>query len=154
MLSFHFASVARAFVVMFAILSVYNLPLRAEIAPLIVRNDLGGPLETRVREIEKLRLTGRSVKIKGDCESSCSLYLGLPQTCVYPKAVLGFHGPSSSIYGLALPPAEFEYWSQIMAAHYPPALRQWFLTRARNVTVGVYRISGAEAIRLGARACG
>ena len=121
--------------------------------PLIISDDMGGPLEDRMEILANLRGSDRPVIIRGKCYSSCTLYLGLPQTCVEPQAVFGFHGPSSSIYGLALPPDEFEYWSRIMADHYPPALAEWFMAKGRNVIVGGYFMSGSEVIRLGAREC-
>lgn len=129
-------------------------PVQAAQKPrLVITHDLGGALEARMAELAALQRSGQPVEIRGQCSSSCTLYLGLPQTCVQRSATLGFHGPQSDIYGLALPPAEFEHWSNVMASHYPPMLRRWFMAEARNVTVGIYQISGSEAIRLGAREC-
>jgi hypothetical protein len=121
--------------------------------PKIIRKDLGGSVADRVSILQRLKATGQPVEIRGQCASSCTMYLGLPNTCVAPNARLGFHGPQSALYGISLPADEFEYWSHLMADEYPPRIRSWFLTTARNVTVGAYFISGREAIRLGARAC-
>lgn len=120
---------------------------------IIVERDNGGLLIERIRFLSALRQSGQRVEIRGQCISACTLYLGLPQTCVSRDTVMGFHGPQSQLYGIALPAADFEYWSRVMADHYPPALRRWFLTEGRNEIMGVHRIRGRELIRLGAREC-
>lgn len=124
------------------------------IAPLRVFNDPGGSLPHRVQEVARLRSSGRPVEIRsGYCNSACTLYLGLPSTCIGRQASFGFHGPSSSRYGIALPPRQFNYWSTVMADHYPEPLRGWFMREGRQRVVGLYRITGAELIRLGVREC-
>lgn len=120
----------------------------------VIARDLGGDLAARLRQVQWLRDSNARVEIRGTCASSCTLLLGLPNACVAASSRLGFHGPRSGIPGLGLPPAAFEHWSQIMARHYPAGIRRWFLTQARQTTVGLRVISGAEAIRLGARGCG
>ncbi|WP_176846786.1 hypothetical protein [Roseicitreum antarcticum] len=120
---------------------------------IIVERDNGGLLIDRIRYLGALRQSGQRVEIRGQCISACTLYLGLPQTCVSPDTIMGFHGPQSRLYGIALPPADFEYWSRVMADHYPPALKRWFLAEGRNEIMGVRQIRGSELIRLGAREC-
>lgn len=128
-------------------------PLGAAEGPQVIRNDLGGSLERRVAQISSLAGSARPIEIRGDCASSCTLYLGLPQTCVSETARLGFHGPQSQIQGIGLTPSEFEYWAQLMASYYPPEIQSWFLTKASKVTSKVFVLSGRDAIRMGARAC-
>jgi len=120
---------------------------------MVVRNDKGGNVEQRVHQIEQLRQAGTRVRIVGRCDSACTMFLGLPRACVARTARLGFHGPQSQYYGISLPPHQFEYWSGVMADHYPPRLRARFMAEWRNTTMGLHVISGAEAIRMGARAC-
>lgn len=81
------------------------------------------------------------------------MYLALPKACVTPDAVLGFHGPSSRIYGISLPPESFEHWSRVMAAHYPEPIKTWFLKKGRFRTVGFYMYSGQQLIDMGIRQC-
>ncbi len=120
----------------------------------VVRDDPGGNVALRVREVEALRAKGTRVEIRGNyCMSSCTLYLGLANLCISPHTKFGFHGPSSQVYGLALPPEEFEHWSRVMAAHYPRKLRGWYLREGRNRIMGFYEISGRELIRMGVRRC-
>jgi hypothetical protein len=122
-------------------------------AQMVIRNDRGGSIEARLEMIANLRNIGERVEIRGVCASSCTMLLGLPTTCVASNARLHFHGPATQFYGIALAPKEFEYWSRIMADHYPPAIRQWFMSTARHTVMGTIAISGNEAARLGARAC-
>ena len=121
-------------------------------ARVIVHNDRGGIVSRRVAEIEAIRARGQSVEIRGQiCYSSCTMYLGLPQACVLPDTRFGFHGPSH--FGQQLSQRDFDYWSRIIAAHYPAPLRQWYMEQGRNTRSGYYTISGAELIRLGVRRC-
>ena len=125
----------------------------SEALALDVTRDMGGPVDARFQKIRDLGQNQTPVRITGTCVSACTLYLGLPQTCVMPEARLGFHGPSSALPGIPLPPDEFERVTQQMAAHYPPALRAWYLAEARMITGSYITISGREAIRMGARPC-
>ena len=126
---------------------------RVPLPPIRIEDDRGGLLSDRVAQITRLRRSGQAIEIAGECLSACTLYLGLANVCVWPAAVLGFHGPASVLPGMALPPAEFERWSQIMAAHYPPDLRRWFLQTGRRMLFGFHRISGATLIAMGVTDC-
>lgn len=118
---------------------------------LTVGTDHGGALAPRVAFVEALRQSGTTVRVTGRvCESACTLYLGVPGTCVSPRTLFGFHGPSSQIYGVGLSPAEFDRWSRIMADHYHQPIRAWFMAQARHVIVGMTHVRGSELIRLGA----
>lgn len=118
---------------------------------LVIRFDPGGPLGARNAEIRALQASGRRVELRGRCYSACTMYLGLPNTCVAPAAWLGFHGPSQ--HGTTLPPAGFEYWSQIMARNYREPLRSWFLREGRYRTTDYYLISGTALIHMGYPQC-
>lgn len=120
---------------------------------IVITQDLGGSVENRLRSIEQLRLAGTRVEIRGQCASACTMLLGLPNTCVARAARLGFHGPQSQYYGIALPPEEFEYWSRIMASHYPGAIKRWFMSEARQTTMSLITLTGTQAIKMGARSC-
>lgn len=119
----------------------------------VVDYDMGGEVQPRMAEIEQLRKDGTKVVIRGECVSSCTLYLALPKTCVMPTAKLGFHGPSSRWKGIPLPRAEFERVSRLMATYYPPMIEEWFLKTGRMITEEYYVISGADAVKMGARPC-
>ncbi len=119
----------------------------------IIRSDGGGSLQAHIAQIAQLDANGTRIEIRGQCASACTMYLGMQNTCVTPSAKLGFHGPQSQLYGIGLPAEEYQYWTHVMADHYPKQIRAWYLHTASQVTVGVYFISGADAIRMGAHAC-
>lgn len=124
----------------------------SEFTPRIVRNDRGGVLRTRLAEIRLLRETGRPVRIEGNiCYSTCTLYLGLPQTCVSPNTTFGFHGPSS--WGRALDTETFNRASRIIADHYPAPLRKWYMDEARYKLRTIVRVDAKQIIQMGVRRC-
>ncbi|MEL6572523.1 MAG: hypothetical protein AAFQ64_12730 [Pseudomonadota bacterium] len=124
----------------------------APIEPLVVTNDRGGLLRKRIAEIQDIVAASQPVQITGRiCYSTCTMYLGLPDTCVAPDTVFGFHGPSS--YGRPLAPDVFEQASQTIAAYYPEVLRDWYMTTARHELRQLHKVRGSELIRLGVRQC-
>lgn len=139
------------FMRLFTVLSL--AAVQAAAAPYIVSTDRGGDLADRLREIEHILEAGLSVQIRGRvCYSTCTMFLGLPGTCVTPGTVFGFHGPSRGGHRLA--PAEFEYFSRVIASYYPRRLADWFMARGRHKIRGVYKLRGADLIRQGlATAC-
>ncbi len=129
-------------------------PLSARQAAIVIGNDRGGSVEARLTTLRHLRNSGTRVEIRGDyCLSACTMYLGLANVCTTPRTVFGFHGPSSEIYGIGLTPAAFEHWSQVMARHYPEPIRSWYLSVARNRTMGFYSVRGSDLIEMGVVAC-
>ncbi len=147
---------ARVFTALMAI----AVSISAAIAPtrvnaqqlLVVGSDRGGYLHDRLIELENLQRSGVQVEIRGRiCYSTCTMFLGLPGTCVDPDTIFGFHGPSRS--GLRLAPEDFDYFSQVMADYYPEPLKSWFMTKARNRINGFHKIKGSELIRMGVPAC-
>ena len=120
----------------------------------VIRYDMGGDVEQRIREVERLRAEGTVVRIEGTCVSACTLYLGLPNSCVAANAQLGFHGPRTRIPGLPLPREVFERESGIMATYYPGQIRSWYMSEARMITESYYTISGTQAAAMGAHLCG
>ena len=121
-------------------------------APLVIKNDRGGLVTRYIDRIKDLRRTGQPVEIRGEvCLSSCTMYLGLPQTCISRKTSFGFHGPSS--YGAPLDQKTFDRWSRIIASHYPAPLAEWFMNDARHSIWNVRHVRGSELIRMGIREC-
>lgn len=109
--------------------------------------DLGGSIADRLNEMQHLD----KVEILGICASACTLYLGLPKTCVSEDAQLGFHSPSTKLKTPLLRP-DWENATQLMAKHYPKALAKWFLETARFSTDVIY-LSGKDVIELGVKPC-
>lgn len=125
----------------------------ASLPALVIRYDRGGYVLDRLRQISRLRRSGRKVEITGSvCYSSCTMLLGLPQTCISQRTVFGFHGPSAG--GKPLPREEFEYYSRVMARYYPEPLRDWFMREGRFRIHRLFRIRGSRIIAMGIRECG
>ena len=119
---------------------------------IVVGNDRGGYVGQRAQQIRRIRAAGQRVEIRGRvCLSSCTMYLGLQNTCVSPRTTFGFHGPTRN--GRRLTGGEFEYWSKIIADHYPVGLRTWYMETARNRVTNYYRLSGRELIQMGVKPC-
>ncbi len=136
-----------------ALISAAAAPSRVEAQqPFVVGSDRGGYLHDRLAELENLERNGIQVEIRGRvCYSTCTMFLGLPGTCVDPDTTFGFHGPSRG--GRRLAPEDFDYFSKVMADYYPEPLKSWFMTTARNRINGVHKVKGRELIRLGVPAC-
>lgn len=115
-----------------------------------VYDDTGGPVQARLDEMQRMD----GVRIVGRCYSACTMFLGLPDTCVSPHARLGFHSPGERLYGytLPLPRAEWEQVTRMMAEHYPAPLAAWFMAKARYETDPMI-ITGAELISIGVKEC-
>lgn len=123
-----------------------------QLTPMVVLNDRGGLLHEKLRQLRQLRRSNQPVRITGAiCYSTCTLYLGLPQTCVSPNTIFGFHGPSS--YGRALSPKLFERTSRLVASQYPRGLKQWYLNTGRFKIGSLYKMKGSQIINMGVRAC-
>ncbi len=118
-------------------------------APLIVRNDNGGSVSMRYQALNELRMSGTVVQILGTCLSACTMYLGLPQTCVAPHSRLGFHGPH-----IGGKPQVDSVYAHLLALHYPKPLRDWYLTTGQYLEADeVQYVSGTELIEIGVPAC-
>ncbi|WP_303704542.1 hypothetical protein [Celeribacter baekdonensis] len=121
-------------------------------ATIVITGDPGGSVRERYNEIRQINQLGQKVEIRrGNCMSSCTMFLGANDVCVSPQAVLGFHGPSN--HGAKLAPDKFDKWSRVIASHYPEAIRNWYMTNARFKIYSATRLSGTELIRLGVRPC-
>ena len=125
---------------------------QARSAALVIGDDRGGFVRARLSKIDRLRSRGQRVEIRGRlCLSSCTMYLGLENVCVDPNTTFGFHGPGMAIGQLTQ--EQFEYVSSVIAAHYPPQIKEWYMREGRMRTRGFYRMKGAELIRLGVAEC-
>nr|WP_254438057.1 hypothetical protein [Ruegeria arenilitoris] len=142
-----------AFLAAAVMISTLSAPSGVEAQQLlVVGSDRGGYLHDRLAELENLKVHGIKVEIRGRvCYSTCTMFLGLPETCVDPNTTFGFHGPSRG--GRKLAPEDFEYFSKVMADYYPEPLKSWFMNTARKRINGVHKVKGSELIRMGVPAC-
>ena len=99
-------------------------------------------------EIDRANATGELFRIKGHCQSNCTLFLGLRNVCVERSATLLFH-------------AGHDRQRNINAAHtqrmlnaYNPRLRQYLISNHYMDTLEFHSIPGSEIIdRFGYREC-
>lgn len=90
-----------------------------------------------------------SVRLRGQINSADTLWLGARDVCVEPSVRMEFHGPRN--YGLfRLSPVDFQYYSQVVADHYPKPLADWYMAAGRY---GFWTIRASELVRLGVKAC-
>lgn len=78
--------IARAAILAFLVLAG---PGAAE--SVTIRNDGGGNVTAYIERRAQLARVD-SVRIAGKCLSSCTIFTTLPNACVMPRAVIGFHG--------------------------------------------------------------
>lgn len=111
----------------------------------VINGDRGGEIGHYSHQFSYYHHDGAKVRIMGQCLSACTMYLGLPNTCVYPDAILGFH-QARDVWGNVSPMGTYE-----MARHYP-----WFLggiAQTMPRAPGITFYSGMDLIRMGARPC-
>jgi hypothetical protein len=117
----------------------------------IIQWDLGGRVDYYKAASEHYQRSGQWVMIAGRCTSACTLALGLPNVCVWPEAVLGFHYPyqadnSSDPYlRYSSNQAKLQEWTSWFWYQYPPQLR----TRLGGLTTYFRYARGSTLIRWG-----
>lgn len=84
--------------------------------------------------------------ISGYCASACTMRM--KNGCITESAILMFHGPS--YWGLPLSERDFNYWSEIISSHYPPELRDWYMSTGRYTTT---EMNYEELLSYGVRSC-
>lgn len=122
----------------------------------VITNDLGGLYMERLDVMNDIALSGKQVEIQGTCASACTLFLGMENsTCIGPRARLGFHGPQIERNGRYhnVPEPDRSRVVGIVANHYPPAFRAWFLENAAHLSGDTAWMNASQAIALGARPC-
>lgn len=90
---------------------------------IIIQHDAGGMLGEYLERAARYRNRWMRVEIIGDCLSSCTVLVSVPDTCVGPNAVLGFHAPMQNIG----PHTGTSYFATVMMAKYPEPVRKWVI---------------------------
>jgi hypothetical protein len=92
--------------------------------------------------------SGELFRIRGHCQSSCTLFLAIRNVCVEPSAELLFHAAHDRAGN---PSPEL---TRHMLAAYKPGLRQFVMSHHYMDTLEFHSISGGDIIRkFGYRAC-
>lgn len=66
---------------------------RSPNAPVVIANNKGGNVVRAIQYRQQLEMSGQPVEIRGYCRSACTIYITLPNACLAPDAVVGFHAP-------------------------------------------------------------
>lgn len=120
--------------------------------PLVIQNDRGGYLAKQLDRLAELKKSDRRVEVRGDvCFSTCTLYLSLPNMCADAETIFGFHGPMR--IGRKMSTEEFDYFSQLIASHYPERIGQWYLETGREKRFGAHKIKARDMAQYGVKIC-
>lgn len=104
-----------------------------------IHRDGGGFIVEYAKEANRLARTGEPVIIDGICNSACTIYLGLPNTCVTPRSRLGFHS------GKGGPKRVIEYANKLIMEMYPPKVRAWVRSKG-GLTSKLIVLQGKELL--------
>ena len=79
-----------------ALLLCLALTAPAAAETIVIRNDGGGNVGQYIERRAKLAKAA-AVRIEGKCLSACTIFTTLPNACVAPNALIGFHGTTPRI---------------------------------------------------------
>jgi len=82
-------------------------------------NDRGGRMIQYALNAKRIQKAGKQVRFSGRCDSACTLYLGLPRSCISRNASFGFHLPYGSTTEGNRAAAQY------MMRKYPGWVRSW-----------------------------
>lgn len=108
------------FIKLFFITALITTPSTAK----VIHNDQGGAVITYALQVAKIKRAKTTVHIVGQCNSACTLYLGLPSNlvCISSGASFGFHKPfNASKKGNRIA-------TQYMLRQYPSWVRSWIVS--------------------------
>jgi hypothetical protein len=111
----------------------------------------GGRFAVYYPIIAKYNKSGELFRIEGACRSACTLFLGIRNVCVDPKATLAFHGgPDSKTHKVGPDTSS----TRGMLAAYKPKLRRYLLDGHHLDSSQYHELAGAVLIdKFGYVAC-
>jgi hypothetical protein len=108
----------------------------------------GGWIQDFQPEIDRANASGELFRIKGHCQSNCTLFLGLRNVCVERSATLLFHAGHDRKRNINAGS------TNRMLNAYNPALRQYVVDNHYMDTLEFHAISGAAIIdKFGYKEC-
>ena len=120
----------------------------AAVAQTSERFGKGGWYKDFKPEIDRANATGELFRIKGHCQSNCTLFLGLRNVCVERSATLLFHAGHDRQRNINAGS------TQRMLSAYNAALRQYVMDNHYMDTLEFHAIPGSDIIdRFGYREC-
>jgi len=109
---------------------------------------MGGWIQKFQPEIDRANASGELFRIKGHCQSNCTLFLGLRNVCVERSATLLFHAGHDRQRNINAGS------TQRMLSAYNAALRQYVMDHRYMDTLEFHAIPGSMIIdRFGYREC-
>ncbi|MGD9543592.1 MAG: hypothetical protein AB7F41_12595 [Methylocystis sp.] len=121
----------------------------------VMEPDYGGRVEKYEARLARAQARGEPIRIgPTECDSSCTLYLANPHSCVSESAVFGFHapwfgGPDGGVVDPRM--------TAVFASHYKPGLRRIFMAHVRrhghHAPGPMLRITGRQLAAYGYRLC-
>lgn len=129
-----------------AALVLAALPATAEMRVtngyLDIWNDKGGNVVHMIQRRNDLQHSARPIRIRGVCDSACTILTTLPNACLGPRLTIGFHAPR--IPGTRFIPPLVD---EIMGEYYRAGIRErWF--GGWNRSLAIHRITAREYVRL------
>jgi hypothetical protein len=110
-----------------------------------ITHDNGGRISEFQRHFRIAVKANVRYRIKGTCLSACTIYLGLPYVCVYPDAILGFHGAWPRLFD----PAQQRVADRRMGQYLPPNLRRHYMNEWRHKNALSFKyLTGNEVVAL------
>ena len=102
----------------------------------------GGKTKEFATEVERQQASGELMRIKGHCQSACTMFLAVKNSCVEPSARLLFHAGNT-------PEATSRMFNS-----YNSSLRAYLSARGAMNSKAFHTVSGADMInKFGYRAC-
>jgi hypothetical protein len=109
---------------------------------------MGGWIGKFQPEIDRANASGELFRIRGHCQSNCTLFLGLRNVCVERSATLLFHAGHDRQRNINA------FSTNRMLSAYNAALRQYVVDHHYMDTLEFHAISGAAIIdKFGYREC-
>lgn len=102
----------------------------------------GGKTKEFASEVERQQQSGELFRIKGHCQSACTMFLAVRNSCVEPNARLLFHAGNDAIA------------TSRMMNSYNSKLQTYLTAKGAMNTKAFHTISGADMInKFGYKAC-
>lgn len=108
--------------------------------------DPGGSITERMRTIELLRENNAKVVIEGLCISACTMLLSLPNACMKPYTIFGFHSASQGF-------EMSSFGNAILKRFYPPKILDWVMEKKALESLDLTPMDDVEANSLGVPYC-
>lgn len=106
-------------------------PVTGAQGPIVIRDNRGGNVVQMMAYRSQLAASGRQVQIRGVCNSACTMLTTLPNACLGPGAMIGFHAPRIPNTQVIPPIVD-----QLMATTYRNGIRaRWFNEWRHSLTI-------------------